>query len=406
MIKKEAQNITVVGAGYVGLSLAVLLARKNNVIAFDISQERVDKINDKKPIFKDDELERILRDEPINLKATTDEKVAFSKPDFIIIAAPTDFDEKTERFNTSIIESIIGKIKEYKSNAVVVIKSTIPVGFTKWAREKLGYANLIFSPEFLREGRAVHDNIHPSRVIVGTDEANPQLVEGSKKFAELMQSISEKGDAPILIMPDTEAEAVKLFSNSYLASRVAFFNELDTFAEVKGLCTKNIIDGMCLDPRIGLGYNNPSFGYGGYCFPKDTKQLLSIYLGVPNNVVAAIVTANETRKKFIAKQIFEKAVGNGYGRPCIGIYRLTMKAGSDNFRSSSIRDVMESLREMGGNVFVYEPTLDDVEFEGYPVVKDLAEFKNKADIIVANRIGDDIRDVSDKVYTRDVYGRD
>lgn len=381
---KYKHNITVVGSGYVGLALAVLLAKKHNVIAFDINKSKVDKINKRESFMKDMDLERMLS-EDLSLVATTCEKTAYKNAEFVIIAAPTDFDELTNCFNTSIIDSIIKSVKNQNKNATIVIKSTVPVGYTSQ------HEGILFSPEFLREGKSIHDNLYPSRIIVGQGK-------GAKQFAGLMKEIS-KNDAPVLFMSSTEAEAVKIFSNTYLASRIAFFNELDTFAEIKGLDSKNIINGVSLDPRIGDYYNNPSFGFGGYCLPKDTKQLRQHFKGIPENIMGAIIESNRTRKKFIADQIAKKG-------KVIGVYRLTMKANSDNFRSSAIRDVLEHLSSLGLKIFIYEPTLGQSTFEGYPILNDFAKFKAKADVIVANRMNAELYDVKNKVYTRDIFERD
>ena len=403
MAKTNDTNITVVGAGYVGMGLAALFAKSNNVTVIDIDKDKVDKINNRKPVFKDADLEKILKQPKLNLTATQCQATAYKGADFIVIAAPTDFDESKKCFNTSIIEKIIQDIKTHTTTAFVIIKSTIPVGYTEEVKARLGYDRIIFSPEFLREGRSIYDNLYPSRIIVGT---TPELRQVSAKFATLMRSICLKKDVEVLLMSNTEAEAVKMFSNTYLAARVAFFNELDTFAESKNLNARNIIDGMCLDPRIGAWYNNPSFGYGGYCLPKDTKQLAQHYDGISCNMMQAIIESNETRKKFVARQIFNNAKARAKGTPAIGVYRLIMKADSDNFRASAIRDVIKHISKMGGDVFIYEPGIAEATFEGYAVVKDFDEFKAKSDIIVTNRASDELSDVADKVYTRDIFKRD
>ena len=391
---KEKFNITVAGTGYVGLSISVLLAQNNNVTALDLIQEKVDLINQKKSPIQDKEISEFLSCKNLNLKATTNKDEAYNNPDFIIIATPTDYDSEKNFFNTSSVESVISLAEQKCPSSTIIIKSTIPVGFTEQMKKEHPSLEIIFSPEFLREGKALYDNLYPSRIIVGSSS------EKAKIFADLLKNSALKKDIPVLFMNSTEAEAVKLFANTYLALRVAYFNELDTYAELKKLNTKSIIDGVCLDPRIGSHYDNPSFGYGGYCLPKDTKQLRVNYQNVPSNLIGAIVESNDTRKNHIASMIISKKPET------VGIYRLTMKSNSDNFRASAIQDIMKKIRAEGIKVVIYEPTIFSSEYEKYPVINDLKKFKDECDIIVANRLNEELQDVKQKIYTRDLYSRD
>ena len=401
-------TVAIAGTGYVGLSNAILLAQHNRVFALDIIEEKVNMINNRVSPFADREIEEYLQHADLNLTATTDPALAYSEADFVIVSTPTNYDDEKNYFDTSSVERAIEAVLKHNNRAVIVIKSTIPIGYTQSVREKYQYERIFFSPEFLREGRALYDNLYPSRIVVGVPNKNPELMKDAQVFASLLSQGAKKQEISTLFTGVEEAECIKLFANTYLALRVSFFNELDTYAEQKNLDTRQIVEGVCLDPRIGMHYNNPSFGYGGYCLPKDTKQLLANYEGLPERLIRAIVDSNVTRKEYVAQQIFARASSNraGNGVPTVGVFRLAMKSGSDNFRQSSIHDVMQKLSSMGAKIMIYEPTVHSDSFNGYAVENDLGRFKADSDLIVANRFGAELSDVAEKVYSRDIFGRD
>jgi len=401
-------TVAIAGTGYVGLSNAILLAQHNRVFALDIIPEKVNMINNKISPIADREIEEFLRDAELDLTATTDPAQAYTEADFVIISTPTNYDEVKNYFDTSSVESAIEAVLKHNRRAVIIIKSTIPIGYTQSVREKYRYERILFSPEFLREGRALYDNLYPSRIVVGVPDKDPQLMKDAEAFASLLSQGAKKQEIPTLFTGLQEAESIKLFANTYLALRVSFFNELDTYAEQKNLDTREIVEGVCLDPRIGMHYNNPSFGYGGYCLPKDTKQLLANYQGLPERLIRAIVDSNVTRKEYVAQQIFARASSNcgADSVPTVGVFRLAMKSGSDNFRQSSIHDVMQKLSDMGAKIMIYEPSVHSGTFNGYAVENDIKQFKAASDLIVANRFGKELEDVAGKVYSRDIFGRD
>ena len=399
-------KIAIAGTGYVGLSIAVLLSQHHRVTAVDVDPRKVDLINRRVSPIRDAEIERYLAERELDLTATLDGERAYREAQIVVVSTPTNYDPKLNYFDTSSVESVIELVNRVNPDAAIVIKSTVPVGYTEKISAQMGVRNVMFSPEFLREGRALYDNLYPSRIIVGAPQDNDNMQAAARTFAGLLKEGALREDVPVLFTNPTEAEAVKLFANTYLALRVSFFNELDTYAEVRGLNTKAIIEGVCMDPRIGNHYNNPSFGYGGYCLPKDTKQLLANYDQVPNNIIGAIVDANRTRKDFVAERVLQRAGFPQNPHPIVGVYRLTMKAGSDNFRQSSIQGVMKRIKAKGVEVVVYEPALQEERFFNSLVMRDLAEFKAKCDVIIANRWNEDLQDVRDKVYTRDLYKRD